>query len=768
MDIKIMSPGQIWPLGATCEQGGVNFAVYSSGAHRVTLCVFDQGGREIGRHAMHGPEANTWHGFLPDAGPGLIYGYRVDGPYDPANGLRYNGARLLLDPYARALHGEFQWHESHLDRPDTQMEDNAAYVPKAVVVDSETDGFDWGNDRPPRTPMSKTVIYEVHVKGFSQQNPKVPAQLRGTYLGMSAPASIEHLKRLGVTAVELLPVQESISEGHLNGMGLVNYWGYNTLAFFAPHRAYAIENPIREFKQMVKALHAAGIEVLLDVVYNHTPEGDQRGPTLSLRGFDNVAYYHLSRHDPAYYNNYTGTGNSVNCSRPAPLRLVMDSLRYWVEEMHVDGFRFDLASTLGRISVPGERRDGFFHRYAPFFQAVRQDPVLSRVKLIAEPWDAADGGYQLGAYLPGWSEWNDRFRDTVRRYWLQPDKNRGGFASQLAGASEQFHHDGRNPQSSINFITSHDGFTLNDLVSYNQKHNEANGEGNRDGNDNNLSWNAGVEGPTANPAINGIRNRLKRALLGSLLLSQGTPMLLGGDEMSRTQQGNNNAYNQDNEISWYDWQNIDHDLIDYTAHLIRLRQEHPQLRLPTWLRGTPTPSGMFDVQWLNSQGEPMQNGEWHEGGSGVFGQYLGAHHPDEHELLLVFNPDVAPHQFVMPEGDWVLVLDSNQPDGRPLRAAAVDVKVDVTMTQVMRTGLPLPSASIASAGILPPRPQANVRGLPMDDNQPTSGATCPLPRPPKRPETRNLPKQVIVPHKRPAHLLHPHCLYLFVARHKQS
>ncbi|MDO4232694.1 MAG: glycogen debranching enzyme GlgX, partial [Lautropia sp.] len=437
-------------------------------------------------------------------------------------------------------------------------------------------------------------------------------------------------------------------------------------------------------------------------------------------------------------------------------------------EMHVDGFRFDLASTLGRISIPGERRDGFFHRYAPFFQALRQDPVLSRVKLIAEPWDAADGGYQLGAYLPGWSEWNDRFRDTVRRYWLQPDKNRGGFASQLAGASEQFHHDGRNPQSSINFITSHDGFTLNDLVTYNQKHNEANGENNCDGNNNNLSWNAGVEGPTANPSINSIRNRLKRAMLGSLLLSQGTPMLLGGDEMSRTQQGNNNAYNQDNPISWYDWSRIDEALVSYTAHLIRLRQQHPQLRLTSWLLGVPIPSGKFDVQWLNQNGQPMQNGDWNAPCSGVFGQLLGAQTPEERDLLILFNPDIAPHHFTLPEGDWVLVLDSNQPDGLPLRAESIDVKVDETMTQIMWTGLPLPSVSIAAAGILPPRPQANVTGVPMGGNQPTPAATCRLPPPPRRPEALVSGKPAIVPNRRPGHLLQAHCLYMFVARNKQS
>ena len=403
--------GRVWPLGATCHDGGVNFALFSSGARSVTLCVFDPEGRETHRYAMNGPVNNVWHGFLPNTGTGLIYGYRVDGPYDPSRGLRYNPARLLLDPYARRLQGQFQWHESHLDRPDTQMDDNAAYMPKAVVTGVHE--FDWEGDRRPNIPMCESVIYEVHVKGFTKAHPDVPAELRGTYEGMASPAAIAHLKRLGVTAVELLPVQESVSEGTLIEMGLCNYWGYNTLAFFAPDRRFARQDPVNEFRLMVKELHRHGIEVILDVVYNHTPEGDQRGPTLSLRGLDNQAYYHLSRQDPAYYANYTGTGNSVNASNYVALQMIMDSLRYWVQEMHVDGFRFDLASVLGRVALPNSNDPGRFDRYAPFFQAVRQDPALAGIKLIAEPWDAAGGGYQLGAYLPGWSEWNDRFRDTA-------------------------------------------------------------------------------------------------------------------------------------------------------------------------------------------------------------------------------------------------------------------------------------------------------------------------------------------------------------------
>ena len=728
--------GRVWPLGASCHDGGVNFALFSSGARSVTLCVFDTDGRETHRYAMNGPVNNVWHGFLPNAGTGLIYGYRVDGPYDPSRGLRYNPARLLLDPYARRLHGQFQWHESHLDRPDTQMDDNAAYMPKAVVTGVHE--FDWEGDRSPNIPMCETVIYEAHVKGFTQSHPDVPAELRGTYEGMASPAAIAHLKRLGVTAVELLPVQESISEGTLIEMGLCNYWGYNTLAFFAPDRRFARQDPVNEFRHMVKELHRNGIEVILDVVYNHTPEGDQRGPTLSWRGLDNQAYYHLSRQDPAYYANYTGTGNSVNASNYVALQMIMDSLRYWVQEMHVDGFRFDLASVLGRVALPNSDDPGRFDRYAPFFQAVRQDPALAGIKLIAEPWDAAGGGYQLGAYLPGWSEWNDRFRDTTRCFWLQPHKDRGAFASQISGASEQFHHDGRCPQSSINFITSHDGFTLNDLVSYNQKHNEPNGEDNRDGHNDNHSWNAGAEGPTDDPDINRTRARLKRVMLASLLLSQGTPMLTAGDEMGRTQHGNNNAYNQDNAISWLDWKGADKDLIGFTAHLIHLRKKHPQLHLPVWLLGAPTASGMLDVRWLNSQGQSMPAEQWNQDGDGVFAQVLGAHNGEEQDLLIVFNPDGENRPFVMPEGDWTMVLDTNQADGQPWRANSTEGEVDETMTQIMRLGLAINKNSKLRAPVVKCK---------------TQGAT-----------SSDVP--AAKPKGTSARTLRPHSVYMFVARRK--
>ncbi|MDO4636485.1 MAG: glycogen debranching protein GlgX [Lautropia sp.] len=728
--------GHPWPMGATCQKGGINFAVFSSGALSVTLCVFDTDGHEIHRYAMNGPQNNVWHGFLPDVGPGLIYGYRVHGPYDPPRGLRYNHARLLLDPYARQLHGEFQWHESHLDRPDTQLDDNAAYMPKAVVTCA--DDFDWEDDRRPCIPMCDSIIYEVHVKGFTQCHPDVPAALRGTYEGMGSPAAIAHLKRLGVTAVELLPVHESISEGTLIEMGLCNYWGYNTLAFFAPDRRFARQDARREFRQMVKNLHKAGIEVILDVVYNHTPEGDQRGPTLSWRGLDNQSYYHLSRQDPAYYANYTGTGNSINASNYCALQMIMDSLRFWVQEMHVDGFRFDLASVLGRVALPGAPDPGHFDRYAPFFQTIRQDPALADVKLIAEPWDAAAGGYQLGAYLPGWSEWNDRFRDTVRRFWLQPYKDRGAFASQLAGASEQFHHDGRCPQSSINFITSHDGFTLNDLVTYNQKHNEPNGEDNRDGHNDNHSWNAGVEGPTDDPDINRIRASLRRSMLASLLLAQGTPMLTAGDEMGRTQAGNNNAYNQDNPISWVNWETADDALIEFSAHLIRLRKKHAQLRLPVWLLGAPTASGMLDVQWLDNQGKSMLTEEWNQPSEGVFAQFLGAHNEHEQDLLIIFNPDSQDQPFVMPEGEWFMVLDTNKADGRPWRANSAEAQIDKTMTQIMRTGLAINRNSMLQPPVV----------------KSTS------------PKTIGEETVTVEPTGRAAQTLRPHSVYIFVARRK--
>ncbi|MGE3924216.1 MAG: glycogen debranching protein GlgX, partial [Lautropia sp.] len=613
----------------------------------------------------------VWHGHLAGAGAGLVYGYRVDGPSDPERGLRCNVHKLLLDPYAKKTIGAFHWTDAHLDTPATALQDNARYMLKAVVAGGEDDAFDWQGDRPPATPLDRTVIYEVHVKGFTARHPQVPEALRGTYEGFASPAAIAHLQRLGVTAVELLPVHQAIDERPLAERGLNNYWGYNTLGFFAPDRRFARSNANVEFKAMVRALHAAGIEVILDVVYNHTAEGDHRGPTLSLRGFDNRAYYHLRRGVASHYENYAGTGNALNVGHPRTLQLVMDSLRYWVTEMHVDGFRFDLATTLGRRVDTERGSDGSFDRDAAFFQAIRQDPVLSRVKLIAEPWDAGMGGYQLGRFPSGWTEWNDRYRDTVRSFWIAKGTYRGELAARLAGSSEQFRHAGRRPQATLNYVTAHDGFTLQDLVSYSRKHNEANGEDNRDGSNDNRSWNCGIEGPTDLLAISALRSRLKRALLATLLMSQGVPMLLGGDELGRTQSGNNNAYNQDNETSWYDWDAADQDLIAFTAWMLEIRRNHPQLRQTDWLLGQAGASGVRDAVWINRRGDEMTAAQWQEGGRYCFGLQLGARNPDEHDLLIMFNAEASDWTITLPAGGWRLLVDTGQRDGRPTETAPV-------------------------------------------------------------------------------------------------
>ena len=660
--------GRVWPLGASCHDGGVNFALFSSGARSVTLCVFDTDGRETHRYAMNGPVNNVWHGFLPNAGTGLIYGYRVDGPYDPSRGLRYNPARLLLDPYARRLHGQFQWHESHLDRPDTQMDDNAAYMPKAVVTGVHE--FDWEGDRRPNIPMCESVIYEAHVKGFTQSHPDVPAELRGTYEGLASPAAIAHLKRLGVTAVELLPVQESISEGTLIEMGLCNYWGYNTLAFFAPDRRFARQDPVNEFRQMVKELHRNGIEVILDVVYNHTPEGDQRGPTLSWRGLDNQAYYHLSRQDPAYYANYTGTGNSVNASNYVALQMIMDSLRYWVQEMHVDGFRFDLASTLARQFAEVDR-------LSAFFDLIHQDPIVSQVKLIAEPWDVGADGYQVGGFPPLWSEWNGRYRDTVRDFWRGEFSSLPGFASRLAGSSDLYGTTGRKPMASINFVVAHDGFTLRDLVSYNEKHNEANGEGGADGANDNRSWNCGTEGNTDDKDIIELRYRQQRNFLTTLMFSQGVPMIAHGDELGRTQRGNNNAYCQDNELSWIDWDldKHDHKLLQFTRDLIHLRRDHPVMRRRRFLEGPAKRGGeseLGEIEWFTPAGTHMTEEEWNQPwarSTMVFYNGDAIREPDadgrrilDDDFLLLINAAPEAVDFTLPDAKygslWHTVVDT--------------------------------------------------------------------------------------------------------------
>ena len=661
-----LEPGKPYPLGAHCTGSGVNFAVFSETASRIVVCLYSaDGSRETGRHELTEHSDGVWHGHLPDAGPGLVYGLRADGTSDPDRGLRFNPHKLLLDPYARQLGGAFHWTDAHLDTPATATLDNARYMLKGVVTGGPDAAFDWQDDRPPAVPMDESILYEVHVRGFTRHHPQIPAALRGTFEGFASEPAIAHLKRLGITAVNLLPVHQSISERPLADRGLVNYWGYNTIGFFAPDRRLARQDPIREFKTMVRTLHRAGIEVILDVVYNHTAEGDHRGPTLSMRGLDNRAYYHLRRGLPSHYENYTGTGNALNVGHPRVLQLVMDSLRYWVTEMHVDGFRFDLATTLGRYLHAERGHDGSFDPEAAFFHAVRQDPVLARVKLIAEPWDVGMGGYQLGRFPAGWSEWNDRYRDTVRSFWISKGSYRGELASRLAGSGETFRHAGRRPQAGINYVTAHDGLTLQDLVSYSHKHNEANGEENRDGTSDNRSWNCGVEGPTDLLAVNALRARLKRALLATLLMSQGVPMLLGGDELGRTQQGNNNAYNQDNETGWYDWAQADEDLIAFTAWMIEIRKTHPQLRATHWLRGAATESGARDVLWLNRLGQEMTAQQWEESGRYVFGLLLGARAPDQTDLLMLLNAEASDWSMELPDGPWHVIVDTGQRDGRP-------------------------------------------------------------------------------------------------------
>jgi glycogen operon protein len=634
---SVVAPSTVWrgrpyPLGATWDGAGVNFALFSKHAERVELCLFEAKGRRL-LEAIELRERSDfiWHCYLPQARPGQIYAYRVHGPHEPARGHRFDGTRLLLDPYARLIRGKI-----------------AAGLGRCQVVDG---AFSWGDDRPPRTPMRDTVLYEMHVKGFTQLHPDVPEQLRGTYAGLASLPAVEHLKRLGVTAVELLPVHAMADEKRLLQHGMRNYWGYNSIGFFAPDLRYSASGSVGEFKTMVKTLHAAGIEVILDVVYNHTAEGDQHGPTLCFRGIDNLIYYRLDPHDAARYLNYTGTGNSLNTAHRVVLAMVMDSLRYWVEEMHVDGFRFDLAATLARGV------HGAFDRNSAFLAAVRQDPVLSRVKLFAEPWDVAEGGYQLGNFPPGWSEWNDKYRDAVRSYWKGDGGRVGELASRLSGSSDVFQRSGRGPTASVNFVTTHDGFTLHDLVSYERKHNEANLEDNRDGSNDNRSWNAGAE-----------RGKQKRNLLATLLFSQGVPLLLAGDEMGRTQQGNNNAYCHDSELSWLDW-GLDGEargLLEFTRRLIALRRAHPLFRRRTWFRGRAETAP--DVVWLNYEGAEMTDQEWSRSSARCLGALIsgrGLGERDEHgqpvvdaDLLLLLNSNPGDVPFPLPSGRWEVLLDT--------------------------------------------------------------------------------------------------------------
>jgi glycogen operon protein len=677
--------GAVWrgvpyPRGATWDGEGVNFALFSEHAEKVELCLFDEAGRrERQRIEMRERTDNVWHCTLPEARPGLVYGYRVHGPYRPEEGHRFNAHKLLVDPYAREIVGKVHWHDALYGysvghkREDLSLDrrDSAPYMPKCRVVDQ---AFTWGEDRRPVIPWHEMVIYELHVRGFTKLHPGVPAAQQGTFAALASAPVIEYLKRLGVTTVELMPVHAFIDERRLADLGLHNYWGYNTLGFFAPEPRYSASGSSKEFKTMVKRLHSAGIEVLIDVVYNHSCEGDHLGPTLSFRGVDNACYYRLAD-DRRRYLDFTGCGNTLNLEHPRVLQMVMDSLRYWVEVMHVDGFRFDLAAALAREGSAVERLGGFF-------SVVRQDPVINRVKLIAEPWDIGEGGYQVGNFPLGWAEWNDRYRDAMRAYWKGDGGLIGEFARRLTGSSDLYGRSGRRPFASINFVTAHDGFTLHDLVSYNAKHNEANGEHNRDGRDRNLSWNCGVEGPTDDPQVNALRERQRRNLLATLLLSQGVPMLLAGDERGRSQQGNNNAYCQDNEISWLDWTETPERerLTEFVRLLVGLRRSHRSFRRRDFFQGRPLHGReVKDIQWLKPDGAEMTSEEWEKEHARTLGVYLAGGDLGEmdrygmpardDDFLLLFNAHHEPVEFRIPSlegGQWHVLLDTSfEPLGTP-------------------------------------------------------------------------------------------------------
>jgi isoamylase len=675
-------PGSSYPLGATWDGSGVNFALFSENAQGVELCLFDEGDEET-RIPVTENTDHVWHVYLPEVRPGQRYGYRVHGPYDPPAGHRFNPAKLLLDPYARAIDSSVRWSDALFGYPvghsDADLarddRDSAAGMPKSAVIDP---AFTWGGDRPLRIPLHESVIYEVHVKGFTARHPDVPKALRGTYAGLASSAAIDYLQSLGVTAVELLPIHQFVNDKHLVDRGLTNYWGYNSIGFLAPDARYASDGTLGqqvvEFKTMVKTLHGAGIEVILDVVYNHTAEGNHLGPTLCFRGIDNASYYRLVADDRRHYMDYTGCGNTLNMTHPRTLQLIMDSLRYWITEMHVDGFRFDLASALAR-----ELHD--VDRLGAFFDIIHQDPIISQVKLIAEPWDLGEGGYQVGNFPVLWAEWNGIDRDTVRAYWKGDEGQAGSMAYRLTGSSDLYGRGGRRPYASINFVTAHDGFTLHDLVSYNEKHNEANGEENRDGHDHNLSWNCGVEGPTDDPAVLQLRERQKRNFLATLLLSQGVPMICGGDELGRTQQGNNNAYCQDNELSWYDWSldRADQALLRFTRQLIRLRRRHPVLRRRQFFYGRRIHgSEVKDLAWFRPDGKEMTEEDWNNPHTRCFGLRLAGDGIEEVDargrrivddtFLILINAHHEPVPFLLPAHRrgvrWDLLVDTRTADGR--------------------------------------------------------------------------------------------------------
>jgi isoamylase len=683
-----MNKVRVWtgapsPLGATWTGEGVNFALYSENATGVDLCLFDQpeAEHEAVRIRMTERTDHVWHVLLPDIRPGQLYGYRVYGPYEPPKGHRFNASKVLIDPYAKAIAGKIKWGPEMFGYPlgapqedlTRDYRDDAGYVPKSVVVDT---AFSWGKDQRPQIPLHESIIYEVHVCGFSKIWEKVPEEIRGTYAGLASPAAIKYFKDLGVTTIELLPVHEHVDDSILLDRGLSNYWGYNSIGYFAPECSYSSKGvsggQVTDFKEMVRELHRAGLEVIIDVVYNHTAEGNHLGPTLSFKGIDNAAFYRLVANDHRFYMDYTGCGNTPNTQNARMLQLIMDSLRYWVMEMHVDGFRFDLASTLGR-------EEHFVMRDAAFFDILLQDPVLSQVKLIAEPWDVGEGGYMVGNFPIPWSEWNGKYRDCVRRYMKGDPDTMGEFAYRLTGSPDLYEHQGKRPYASINFVTAHDGFTLRDLVSYNEKHNEANGEENRDGDTNNNSWNCGAEGPTDDPAINALRRRQQRNFITTLMLSQGVPMINGGDEFSRTQEGNNNTYCQDNPLNWFDWNWDDHAraLFEFAKRVIKFRKDHPIFRRPKYFMGRRIRgSDLKDIMWFNPSGTEMKDQDWANGFAKCFGMLVSGSTIDirdfrgeaihDDTFLLLFNAHYEPLTFILPgreEIRWELVLDTSKERG---------------------------------------------------------------------------------------------------------
>jgi isoamylase len=670
-------PGKPFPLGPTWDGKGVNFTLYSENATGVELCLFDSenSGREIAKIQLTERSNFIWHIYVKDLKPGQLYGFRVHGPYEPENGHRFNANKLLLDPYAKAISGSIEWNDAlfsyQTGAPEEDLSfseaDSAPYVPKSVVVDQH---FDWGDDTSPSLQYYNTVIYEAHVKGFTKQNPDIPEELRGTYAGIAHPVTIKYLQELGITAIELMPVHHFVSDRYLKEKGLSNYWGYNTIGFFAPYSRFSASEStgqqVNEFKMMVKELHKAGIQVILDVVYNHTAEGNHMGPTLSFKGIDNASYYRLTD-DKRYYNDYTGTGNTLNAYLPNVLRLMMDSLRYWITEMHVDGFRFDLAATLAR-----ELHE--VNRLGAFFDIIHQDPVISQVKLIAEPWDVGEGGYQVGKFPQGWAEWNGKFRDCIRDYWSGSENTLPEFADRITGSADLY-KDYRRPTASINFVTAHDGFTLNDLVSYNEKHNDDNGEDNKDGESHNRSWNCGAEGPADDQDIINLRQRQKRNFMATLFLSQGVPMLVSGDEIGRTQRGNNNAYCQDNEISWLNWAEADQELLAFTRQLIKLRNSHSVFSRKEWFKGVAVKdSNIEDIAWFLPDGTQMEENHWQQDFAKSVAMYLngqGIHGVDSNgkeviddNFYLVFNAHDQGLDYKMPHEtygkQWKVIIDTSK------------------------------------------------------------------------------------------------------------